>query len=104
MLNVHENPHCFEFYLVEKSIEVVVNLKVGSESTIRINALRDMKDNVYSTRAYVERRCNIQFAEEEGGREEQLTTWVEYELPWVRRDSADEALNDALSWLRERCE
>jgi hypothetical protein len=106
MLEPAAFPFAFEFHEVEKSIEVTVVLR-GEETRIRIEALR-AQDGNYSTSAYIERE--VQLLEplknpEDVGEADfvRARTWVVYELAWTHRQTADDALAQALSFLRERC-
>ena len=84
---------CSEFYTIEKSIEVVVTIQ-GQEEQIRIDALRQGKTGNYSTKAYIERNLTLQptypktnelFESAPGD----FRVWVNYDLPWTNRNSAD---------------
>ena len=96
-----------EFYVIEKTIEVVVRISDTLES-IRIEAIRDLRSGQYSTRAYIQVDYTIQptypFA---AGRLESdpnsVQLWVDYELAWIDGDSADDVLNQALAFLAEDC-
>ena len=95
---------CSEFYEVEKSIEVVVSDGLGR---IRIEALRSLDDGHYSTTAYIQERVILQpaYPRIDGSPSEspkEYTIWVQYTLPWTHGESADEALFQALGFLRER--
>ncbi len=66
------------------------------------------KSGTYSTTGYVEREIQLRYPwkypddigdGDKGG----ARTWVAYELPSTYRPTADEALAQALSFLRERC-
>ena len=65
MLNVDRNPNCFEFDEVEKAIEVSVTLKVGGESRIRIEAIRDVRTGEYSTSSYIQRSFRLAASDDE---------------------------------------
>lgn len=98
---------CDEFYVVEKSIEVVVKMS-GEPQTIRIEALQALPDGKYCTRAYIQEYVTLQPTFPQTGRKfdrkpEDMCVWVDYSLPWTDRESADEALNQALGFLREKC-
>jgi len=98
---------CSEFYVVEKSIEVVVNIG-GERRRIRIDALHDERDGHYSTISYVKEDVILQptYPQTHGsfGRTpEDMHVWVSFDLPWTHLDTADHALRQALGFLRERC-
>ncbi len=107
MLDATRYPFCSEFYIVEKSIEVVVEIQ-GTTRRIRIDALHDlMSPDVFKTAAYIEERITVQptfpQTDEEFDREpESFTVWVSYDLPWVQTNSAEGALARALAFLSER--
>lgn len=98
---------CNEAYIVEKTVEVVAE-NGGESQTIRIEALRDLRDGHYSTRAYRQEHVTLQPTyPQTGGEYDQLPkefrVWVDYDLPWTHRDDADGALSQALGFLSERC-
>lgn len=106
MLGDHESVS--EFYEVEKTIEVVAQVKGLGNETVQIRALRNVRSGRYSTAAAILRRLAVEFADfedpraREGVSEPQV--WVEYYLPWTDGVTADDVLNHALIWLRERVE
>ena len=107
MYDGNTHTFCSEFYTIEKSIEVVVTIQ-GQDEQIRINALREGETGKFSTRAYIERNLTLQptFPQTSGSFDsdpEGFRVWVDYDLPWTNRDSADAALGQALGFLRERC-
>ncbi len=106
MLDPASFPFAFEFDVVEKTIEVTVTLH-GEETRIRMEALR-AQGGTYSTTAYVEREIQLRHAWKHpndvgDGEMVGARTWVVYELPSTHRSTPDEALAQALSFLRERC-
>jgi hypothetical protein len=108
MLEARQYDFCNEFYFVDKSMEVVVTLRDGPRR-IRIDTLRSPDPPIrYGTISYIEEEILVQlvYPEPEGDAErkpQSLTTWVCYDLPWTDGASADAALAQALSFLRERC-
>ena len=103
MLNPKDYSFCTEFYIVEKSVEVVVTV-AGEARRIRIDALRDHAAK-YSTRSYIREdiKAQLTYQREHGGDQESVSVWIDYDLPWTSRISADEALSQALHFLSERC-
>jgi hypothetical protein len=99
-------PFCREFYVVEKSIEVVVTMK-GDSRCVRINALHDLKQDHYCARVYIEESVFLEPeypANDESGRREPASVWTAWtDFPWTHGNSAEQALRSALSFLRERC-
>lgn len=98
---------CSEFYVVEKTVEVVVQI-LGESQTIRIEALQSLPQGKYSTRAYIQEHVTVQPTYPQTGskfdrKPESVRVWVDYDLPWTNRESADEALHQALGFLSERC-
>ena len=98
---------CSEFCTIEKSVEVVEKIQ-GKNERIRIDALRDDTSGNYSTRAYIATHVTLQptypqtygsFDKEPGD----CCVWVDFELPWTHRDSADSGLSQALRFLGKRC-
>jgi hypothetical protein len=104
MLNPKDYSFCNEFYIVEKSVEVVVTLG-GEARRVRIDALRDHAGK-YSTHSYIkdEIKAHLTYRREhdEDG-QKSVGLWLDYDLPWTDRSSADEALSQALHFLSERC-
>jgi len=105
----HKEKHgfCSEFYIVEKTIEVVVTIS-GKTETIRIDALKEGSTGKYITRAYREAHLSLQPTYPESGgtldrAPQDYRVWVHYDLPWTDRDTADKALDQALGFLKERC-
>jgi hypothetical protein len=108
MLDKKHYDFCSEFYVVEKSIAVVV--KIGDEDQqVRIDALYGPDSTtVYSTHAYIKEDIMIQptYPQTEGEFDrdpESVRVWIDYDLPWTAAGSADEALAQALEFLRARC-
>ena len=96
-----------EFYVVEKTVEVVVKI-LGETQAIRIEVLQSLPQGNYSTRAYIQEYVTIQptYPQTEGSFDHKpvdVRNWVGYSLPWTERKSADDALNQALDFLKERC-
>lgn len=107
MYDVQKHDFCSEFYTVEKTIEVVVTIG-GESERIKIDALRQGGTGEYSTRAYREEHITVQPTYPQSGgsfdrKPQNYRVWVDYDLPWTNRDSADAALNQALGFLQERC-
>ena len=103
MINEENVNSCEEFYVVEKTIDVVVNF-AGESETIRIEALKSLPHGKYSTRAYISTHVTVQPTyPQTGGKFDQKPkderVWIDYSLPWVDRESADAALNQALGFL-----
>lgn len=94
-------------YVLEKTIDVVVHM--GEESsTVRLEALLDLNTNKYKTRAYIlESILMPQKYPIEGDVSISPVAghdvWVVMNLPHVNRDTADEALAQALGFLERKC-
>lgn len=71
-----------EFYTVEKTVELACSIS-GEEASIRIEAFSDEANGQYHTRVY-----------RDGEK------WTDF--PWTNGDSADDVINRALSFLRDR--
>jgi hypothetical protein len=99
MLNPENFPFCSEFYIVEKTIDVVISI-AGRPTNVRIEALRG-RSGEYSTRDYVETVIKLKSPSAAGS--DEATIWVPYGLPWTHGHSADDVLSRALSFLSERC-
>ena len=105
MLNPERYPNCSEFYIVEKAVIVVAEIG-GVDRQLRIEALRrpGHSPHEYSTRGYIEETVVVQQSDVKDGKYEHkpqsMSVWVDYNLPWTARDSADDAIEQALSLLR----
>ena len=110
MINDSVLEKCTEAYEIEKTIDVVVKLKSSHETKhVRIEALRDLSDNKYSTTAYVRENITVQptYPQSKGNfdrKHSEMEIWIDYDLPCTDGDSADAVLTRALGFLRERCE
>lgn len=107
MYDPNRHSFCSEFYTIAKSIEVVVSIQ-GKNETIRIEALQDAIRGTYCTASYIKTDVTLQptYPQTNGSFDrhpEDFRIWVRYDLPWTDRGSADEALEQALGFLRERC-
>lgn len=107
MINNSNIEFCDEFYVIEKTVEVVVQIS-GESQAIRIEALQSLPQRKYSTRAYIQEHLTVQPTYPQTGSKfdrklENVRIWVDYDLPWTDRESADEALYQALGFLKERC-
>jgi hypothetical protein len=97
---------CSEFYTVAMSIEVVVMFK-DEPVTIKIDAVKNERTGIYSTNAYQKVSVTLQPTYPKSGdsfdrQPEDFCIWVIFDLPWTNRNSAEEALNQALGFLKER--
>lgn len=106
MLDRQRYDFASEFYVIEKTIEVVVNIN-GQNETIKIEALHDFDDDAYKTRAFILENVTLQPTYPQVGGEfsnglTDFQVYVSYELPWTHRPTADEALQQALGFLKER--
>ena len=93
MLDPANYPFCSEFYIVEKSIEVVAKIN-GENRQIRIDALRGPDSTArYSTASYIKEDITVQptYPQTNGGfdrKPEGVQVWIAYDLPWTARDSS----------------
>jgi hypothetical protein len=104
MFDPKHHDFCSEFYTVEESIEVVLRI-AKEERRIRIDALRNARDGRFSTKAYIEEDVTAQPTYPQTGdsfdrKPKHIRVWISYDLPWTNRDSAEGALQQALSFLR----
>lgn len=107
MYDKQRHGFCSEFYTVEKTIEMVITI-AGESERIRIDPLKEGGTGKYSTKAYCEEHITAQPTYSQSGGSfdrapQDYRVWVDYDLPWTDRDSADAALNQALGFLKERC-
>ena len=106
MFDQEAHGFCSEFYVVEQTIEVVVR-KDDETKSIRIDALRDERTGRYKTKAYVLEDVTVQPTYPRTGSEfdskpENVRVWIGYDLPWTDRETAEDALRQALGFLSER--
>ncbi len=106
MYNKQQHGFCSEFYILEKTIEVVVRIK-GEDERVKIDALKDEMGK-YSTKSYIEEHVTLQptYPQTHGTFDKaprDYRIWLDYDLPWTHRNTADDALNQALWFLKERC-
>ena len=106
MLDEKNYEFCDEFYLVEKTVEVVLDI-AGQSQSIRIEAKVALPSGIYSTSAYRQEHISAQptYPQSNGKFDRtptDMSIWVPYDLPWTSGSSADEVLRRALSFLRER--
>jgi len=98
---------CSEAYVIEKTVEVVI--RIGEQSqTVRIEALHNLRNGHFSTRAYIEEDVTVQptYPQTNGNCDsppKSYGVWVHYDLPWTDGDSADGVLSEALDFLSDRC-
>jgi len=102
-LSPERYPKCSEFYIVEKAVIIVTKIG-GVDRQLRIEALRRPGHSPeYSTRGYIEETVVLQQSDIMDGKyahkPQTMTVWVDYHLPWTARDSADAAIEQALSLL-----
>jgi hypothetical protein len=106
MLDPDAFPFCSAFYVVEKSIDLVVMIK-GDSTWVRIDALHDLKQERYRTRVYIKKSIFLEPAypaDQEAGRQEPVEIWSDWiGAPSSVGKSADEVLESTLSFLRECC-
>jgi hypothetical protein len=94
-----------EFYVVEKTVELVITTEHNSV-TIRVEALHDPRKGEFHARAYSREEFRIQPAnlQTNSGCDcpgEVKSLWVNYDLPWTCRSTADDAISQALGFLRD---
>lgn len=105
MLKKESYSFCSEVYVVEKSLEVVV--EIGEETKcVKINALHELCSDHYKTNAYIKEDITVQktHPKKNGKYErkpESVEVWISYKLPWICENSADEALTKALIFLED---
>ncbi|HEY7298989.1 MAG TPA: hypothetical protein VH684_13865 [Xanthobacteraceae bacterium] len=101
MLNPSNVDFCSEYHVFEKAIEVMSKIG-GVDRRFRIEALHAPESVIpYSARCYV--RINLDTTvEAEAGKNETVSVWAHYHLPGTAGESADEAIERALGYLRER--
>jgi hypothetical protein len=109
MLERSSYPFCYEFSIVEKSIEVAVIIN-EEEKCIRIEALHNPNHSTmpYIARAYIRKSIIVQPEyPKENGNPEPVSVWVNYNhllsSGGVQGNSADEVIAQALSFLRDIC-
>jgi hypothetical protein len=106
MLDPSRYENVSEFYVIEKSIEIVAEVH-GQSETIRIDALRQVTDHGtrYLTRGFIELPVVVQPVYGPDGTTDtaeprEVRAWVAYNIPWTDGDSADSVLGQAIAFLR----
>ena len=94
-----------EFYIVEKTVELAITTENHS-ATIRIEALLNPKNGNYHTRAYSREEFRIQPTNPQVSigcncPGEVKFMWMNCDLPWTSRPTADAAISQALGFLRD---
>lgn len=96
--------NCSEFYEVVKTVEFV--MQYGEEDTLfRIEALHELQTNRFSTRVYYQEHFHLQpsYPVEKGKFMQKLAdfrVWVPFpNAAWTDRDTADQAITQALGFL-----
>ena len=98
-----------EIYQVQKVVEVEVLLTNGARertpARIRLEALRNMRDGQFNTRAYIEQAVVLQLQPtlSSGEQNNESRMWVAHKIPWTQGATADEALRQALRFISEKC-
>ena len=98
---------CKKFYVIEKTVEAAVDI-AGEPEIIRIEALQSLPDRMYSARSFKQMPVTIQptYPQTHGKfdhKPQDVRIWVDFDLPSANGQNADDVLNLALSFLRERC-
>ena len=93
-----------EFNLSEAYEVVKTAIVVMDERTYRIEVLKSYwnPNDPFNTRAWVDEDLTVQPTYPEGAKRQEMTVWVDYDLPWTSRKDADAALAQALGFLAER--
>jgi hypothetical protein len=104
MLDEREYAFTSEFCIVEKTIQLVCS--IGGESTsVRIEALHDPRTGKYRTRVYEEVSCTVQITYPQNREPEDREIWLGFrDLSWTHRDTAEDAISQALEFLRDMCD
>ncbi|WP_066922827.1 hypothetical protein [Methylobacterium sp. CCH5-D2] len=92
-----------EFYEIAKTVELYVRVN-GVTEHIRIVA-RDNLRGTFSTVSYIQREIYADLVYPGTGESRvKMMVWADWDLPWTNRDTPEEAINQALSFLWERAE
>lgn len=103
MINETSINSCNEFYVIEKTIEVIVGSAEKSK-TIRIEALLSLPQREYSTHVYIKEHVTVQPTFPRTGegfdrKPANMQVWINYDLPWTNGETADEVINKTLAFL-----
>ena len=104
MINPRAYSNCSEFYEVAKSVEFVKTYG-GEDRYFRINALFHPQTGRYSTSAYVREAVALQptYPQTMGvydRKPEDMQVWIVFgNLGWTDRNTAEEAIEQALGFL-----
>lgn len=107
MINPEAYEFAEEFYVVEKTVEIVVPMG-GQSETIRIEALYAPGPDKYSTRAFRQENVTIQptYPQTSGEFDREpvdVELWIDFNLPWTDGHTADDVVTQALFFLSEDC-
>ena len=105
MLDISLFDFVSEYYEVEKTVVIVAEI-AGETQTIRLEAVKFFRGGQirYDVRAWAEESVILQpeypqtggsFDKDPDG----MRVWVAYSIPWIDRDTADEALAQAISFI-----
>lgn len=110
MTSDHVPDFVSEYYTVEKTIDLVVNLGPNSEATsVRIEALRNGRTGQYTTHVFHEEHLTAQPTYPQQGdqhtqKPRDFRIWVKFDdFPWTQGRSAEDVTRRALSFLEEKC-
>ena len=91
-----------EFYIIEKTVELLVPTKNGESINIRIEALYDCHKGIYQTKSYLKKECKFAFKSSEDETIYEKSIWIEdCNAPWTEKDTADEAIEQAISFIKK---
>ena len=90
-----------EFYTIEKTVELILYIKTGYIN-IRIEALYNNHKEIYQTRSYLKKECLFALKSSEDDKIYEKSIWIEDgKAPYADGNSADEAIEHAILFLRE---
>ena len=106
MYDQDQHSFCSEFSIVEKTIDVVAEIS-GETETIRIEAHRNEPAGRYSTSSFIQEHITVQPSYpmsngEYDRKPEDMIVWRKYDLPWIDRGNAEDAIRQALGFLKEK--
>ena len=99
-MKIYNSQFADEFYTMEQAVELTVTIEDHKEQ-FRIEAIEG-PEGLFSTRSYIKRAFRLSPAEPANAPLEAVELWVPSDLPATHRDRADDAIDQALSFLNDR--
>ena len=99
-MKIYNSQFAETFATVEEAVELSVTIE-GRREFLRIEALQG-GEGAFFTNAYVKRRLQLASADGAAAGKGEFAVWVSYDLPETNRSTANDAIDQTLSFLAER--